>query len=118
MRHWTEIAIAGLVGVLLLWVEHWGPWQLLLEKKFHQTVNYILGTLALQLPFTGLLILWGMWNAVLALWAITILGGLAVLGAYGIDGWVATRTRLLVKEKESAILRPKVTDHDPGPEAG
>lgn len=110
MARWLEIVIAGLIAALLLAIEHWGPWQVLFRRKFHQTANYVLGVLAMQAPLSILLTLWGMWEALLAVWVITFMGGAVVLGCYAIDGWIDAKTRLTIAEQETRILRPGADD--------
>lgn len=112
---WIQIAIAALLSVLILLVEHYLPLQAWFGK-LHATTNYILGMLGILLPLTGLLILWHAWMAIAAVWAITIAGGLAVIGAYLLDAWQAMRQRVRMAELESQLLRPEVNraeiEHD------
>lgn len=95
----TEIILACVVVVLLLWVEHWFPWPALLGRELPRLSSYILGVLALALPLSGL---YGRWLAqppalawfyLLGLWAVILAGGLAVILAYALD-WVMARVRL------------------------
>jgi hypothetical protein len=114
MAQWMQITIAAILAVLLLWVEHWGPWAVLVRaRRVSPWVNYIQGTLAIQLPLTGLLVLWQDWLPLIALWVISVLGGLAVMASYWIDHVIEIKTRLLIAESQSASLRPQVDD-DPG----
>lgn len=101
-----EILITAIVASLLLLVEHYWPGERLFQRKFHQTANYVLGTLALIVPQSVLFALWGEWLAVAAVWATTVLGGLAVLGAYALDGYLVTRTQAQVSKREAEGLRP------------
>lgn len=114
-RWWIDLLDAVLMAVLLLLVEHWGPWQDLTQKRFHNLVNYILGVLALIIPLSILMMRWGLWSAIGAIWAVVIGGGLAVMGAYWVDGWIATRRALKAAQTDSAILHAEMI-HDPRPE--
>lgn len=107
---WKEIGLAALVCVLLLWVEHWGPWQRMLKKTFHPTTNYILGVLAIIAPLGGLFLYWGEVMDLAAMAAVTCAGGLAVIGAYALDAWMNARDRRDVAEQEARSLRPEVKD--------
>ncbi len=115
---WIEIAVTALITVLLLLVEHYWPWRQMLQRELHPTANYVLGILAIHLPLTGLFILWGLWQVVLATWLVIVCGGLAVIGVYGFDGWIKMRFRAKVAGKENATLRRELlrADDDQGPE--
>ena len=87
-----DLLLTLLTVWLLLWTEHWFPWRLMLRKDLPRLVAYILGVLALHVPLTGLYIYWassgvdvGEHAHLVALWVVTVGGGLAVLSAYGID---------------------------------
>lgn len=101
---WTHIAVTALVSALMLWVEHYAP-----VKARHLTVNYILGVLALMLPFSGLLIAWQQWLVLSAVWVVVVSGGVAVMAAYGIDQYLALHGRMKAAEMESQLLRPEET---------
>lgn len=104
---WYQIVVTALVTVLILLVEHWGPWSKLVQARVHLVVNYISGVLAIILPLTALLAIWQQGMAIAALWIITVAGGLAVIIAYVVDGWIATRNRADVAEHDAEILRPE-----------
>ena len=87
-----DVLLTLLVVCLLLLTEHWFPWRLMLRRDLPRVAAYILGVLALHLPLTGLYIYWASSGVdvdkhahLVALWVVTIGGGLAVLSAYGID---------------------------------
>lgn len=107
------IVIAALMSMLLVMVEHWLPWKEVLGKKLPRTAAYVLGTAAILLPLTGLLILareidrWGM---LAALWAVTAAAGAGTALGYLVDGWLEMRVRLSISEKEAQELRPGVDD--------
>lgn len=105
-RTWGEIGLAVLIAALLLLLEHYWPWGALFRRRLHPTVNYILGTLALDLPLTGLFAVWGEWRAVVAVWLVVVVGGACVMGTYAMDNWVSTRSRADLAEGEAQILRP------------
>lgn len=105
---WIRIAIAALVAALILLVEHYLPLTTWFGRQLHATTNYILGMLGILLPLTGLLIIWQLWMAIAAVWIITIVGGLVVIGAYALDAWQAMRRRIQTAELEAQLLRPEV----------
>jgi len=115
-----DIAIAVLVGVLILLVEHYLPWSKLVGRELPRPAAYILGVLAMIVPLSALYIWWHYrsvvlgWRpiewywAVVAMWAVVIGCGLAVLGAYALDSWLEYRMRLAIAEREADHLRPEV----------
>jgi hypothetical protein len=100
------MAVTVLIVVLLLLVEHYAPWRGIFQQKLHATVNYALGTLALNLPVTALLMIWGDWQAVRLIWLAVMAGGLTVILCYGVDTWIRNRDRAQMAEKEAQRLRP------------
>lgn len=87
---------ACLFAALVLWVEHWFPWRLMLRRDLPRLAAYILGVLALAGALTWLFDQWrvagapGEWAYVAGLWAVILSGGAAVLVAHGLD-WVLGR---------------------------
>jgi hypothetical protein len=70
---WLQIAVTALVSALVLLVEHYAP-----VRTHINTTNYILGVLALVIPFSCLMALWGLWMALAAIWSVVCAVGLAV----------------------------------------
>lgn len=99
----VQIAIAALVSSLILLVEHYAP-----GGTKNVVFNYILGVLALILPLSGLMIMWGLWTVVIAIWAIVAAGGLTVMGAYAVDSYIAMAQRVKVSEKSVEVLLSEV----------
>ena len=103
------IAISVLISMLILLVEHFLPWRAMNGKELGRLSAYMIGVLALILPLSGLVIYWGksiQYELVLAaIWAHVVCGGLAVIAAHGLDGWLITRARMHVAEKEARRLR-------------
>ena len=85
-----QIALTALITVMARLAEHWFPWQLMLRRKLPRPAAYVAGVLALIAPLTVLFWQWGLSQAIWALWAVVISGGLAVMGAYGLD-WLMRR---------------------------
>jgi hypothetical protein len=87
----TDISITVTIAALLLLVEHWFPWRLILRRDLPRLAAYVLGVLALVLPLSGLYWAWASsppgssWAWLVALWAVIIGGGLSVGLAYLID---------------------------------
>jgi len=99
-----ETVIAALVTALIICVEHWFPWQMLLRRRLPRLAAYALGVGGLIAPLSGL---YGYWlihppaqgGAYLAaLWAVSGAGGLATLAAYRIDA--ALRRLAQLRESE------------------
>lgn len=103
------IAVTVVVVGLAMLALHWLPWQLLLGHDLPKPGAYVLGTLGMALPLSGLFAAWGLWWAVLALWAVVAGAGVAVLGAYVVDAWLEhRRARREAEEREQAVLREVV----------
>ncbi|MHB0964841.1 MAG: hypothetical protein ACYC36_00170 [Bellilinea sp.] len=101
-----QIGLTALISCLLLIVEHYWPTQAMIKRPLNKLWAYTLGTLAIQLPFTVLMIVWDEWVTVYALWTITLLGGLVVAAVNQLDIYLETRTRMEISEHEAQSLRP------------
>jgi hypothetical protein len=95
------IGLACLVAALLLFVEHWFPWGLVIGRVLPRPAAYVLGVLAMIVPLSVLLVFWGEWLVLGALWAVIVSGGAAVLGAYALDWLLDLRMR--VREQEELL---------------
>lgn len=87
------IVLACLLVWLILWVEHWFPWEKTIGRKLPRVWAYILGVGAILLTLSGLFLHWRVHEPgdhLLGLWAVVISAGLSVFSAYGID-WLIAR---------------------------
>ena len=105
-----DILITALTAGSLLLAEHYAPWRLVLRRKLPRIVAYILGVLALVVPLTVLYALWAAWQAVLALWVVTLAGGAVVLACYALDDWLSARADLHAEAECRRAL--KEANHD------
>jgi len=111
----SHIILTCLVTVLLLLVEHWFPWPLLLGQALPRLPSYIAGVLALALPLSALYGLWLnnppdlAWFYLLSLWAVIVAGGLSVILAYALDKIMA-RVRLSYELQELFKLAEEQRD--------
>lgn len=103
-----DIALTAAMVVLLLLVEHYWPWQAILRRELGIIPKYVSGILAIYIPLTFLLIIWGNYDVVIALWAVTICGGAAVQATHWLDAWILARDRARIAEHEAQHLRPGV----------
>ncbi len=94
-----EIVITVLLSALLQLLLHWFPWQMIFRNGLPRLLAYSFGMLGILLPFSGLMILWQEWSALVALWAVVVASGLAVIKAYGLD-WMLNRVRLSFESQE------------------
>jgi hypothetical protein len=101
----TEILLACVVTMLLLLVEHWFPWRLMLRRDLPRLAAYVLGVLALAGPLTALFVRWKAWMPLAGLWSVIVSGGLAVMVAYGVD-WLLGRLALAVELGELMTSPP------------
>lgn len=110
------IGLACLIAALLLFVEHWFPWQLVIGRELPRPAAYILGVLAMVLPLSGLFIYWLSTPPelplayLIALWAVVASGGLAVLGAYALDGLLRLRIRAREQAELLDLIHVKAVD--------
>lgn len=115
MNWQTNVGITALITALVLLVEHYFPWRLVLKRDLPRQAAYVLGVLAILLPFSCLLLLWiREWSApfgyplpagvlldpgealrrvLVALWAVVLASGVSTLGAYLLD-WLLERIAL------------------------
>lgn len=107
-----QICLAVTFSMIALVAEHYFPWRAILKRPLHQLEAYISGLLAINLPLTVLLVLWSLWPVLITLWAITISGGLTVMGLYGIDNLVESRARMQLSERQVDALKPGVSHAD------
>ena len=96
----ANIFLACLIAALLLLVEHWLPWRVILGGDLKRVPSYIIGVLALVLPLSGLYLFWishppaWAYAHLAALWAVIVSGGGAVILAYAFDGLVLKLAQL------------------------
>lgn len=86
--HVFMILSAALFAAAILWGEHYHPWG----KPLDPRLNYVLGTLAMLIPYSLLLGFWMIvlppsfgWFALLGLWSIVGVSGATVHWLYEQD---------------------------------
>ena len=81
---WGFVAAVAAAGLLV--AEHYFPFPRIRGgKEPHRTAAYILGCLALLVPFSVWGLACGYTVPVVVIWLITGLGGATVLGCYALD---------------------------------
>lgn len=96
------VAAALLAGMILV-IEHIAI--RLWDVRLHYIPRYILGTLAILGPFSGLAMFWQDWRALAAIWAITVAGGATVVGLYAAGmRWPTTDTKLAESQDRERLL--------------
>jgi len=108
----NAILIAALVTTLILLVEHYFPWPAILGRELRRVEAYVCGVLAIHLPLSVLLLLWSLWNALAALWTLTVAGGAVVLASHILDHYLDIRIRARIAEREALSLRPDDAQDD------
>jgi hypothetical protein len=88
-----DILLTCVVAALVLLVEHWFPWRLMLGRDLPRLAAYVLGVLAMVVPLTVLFAQRGELDAAIGMWAVMVSGGAAVMLAHGVD-WVLSRLAL------------------------
>lgn len=106
-----DVVLGLIFTVLILLLGHWFRWSSLLGKPLPRIWAYVYGVLAILLPISGLYVFWILTGsgtiarALLALWAVVIAGGLSVVSAYLIDGWLDARAEVDVSRNEISVLK-------------
>ena len=84
-----QIGVSAVISVLIIWLQHWFPWRFLLGHDLPRLGAYTLGIFALALPYSVLLLLWGVddliYRILLALWLLIAACGMATVGAHALD---------------------------------
>lgn len=98
---WEQIALAAIVTGLVLVVQHY--W--LRNHRLHVLKRYVLGNLAILLPVSAVLALWGSWMELALIWASTVLGGFLVMASYWRDRDIARSAHMDALGQEGTRLR-------------
>lgn len=98
----------ALISFLIVAIEHYLPWQMILRKELPRLSAYIMGMLAIALPVTVHWTLFKSWTTseiIISFWVITCAAGLGTLGCYILDGLIHNRARAEEsEERESRLL--------------
>jgi hypothetical protein len=98
-----QILLAALIAWLILWVEHWFPWQAAIKRELPHLARYVLGVLGMLVPLS--LLFSGAFGYtpvrfptpglayLQALWIVAGVSGAAVVCAYVID-WLIGRVAI------------------------
>lgn len=100
-----QIVITIVMTSLILAVEHWFPWVGVLGRTLRWVERYVAGMLAVMLPLSVLLVLWGSWYELAALWGVVVFGGVVVVASYLVDGHVDQKQRMNAAEAAERILK-------------
>ena len=100
-----QILMAMMMTSLFLAVEHWFPWVGVLGRSLRFIERYVAGMLAVLLPLSVLLGLWGSWYELVALWCVVVSGGAVVVMGYLVDGHVDQKRRMEAAEAAERILK-------------
>lgn len=103
-----SLTITAIVAILIILVEHYLPWNLLLLKpRPGRIASYIMGVMAFAIPLTLLFSLVELTRTqlVISLWVVIFSAGLGTVAAYGLDNWLDHRNRANeAEERENAVL--------------
>ena len=112
VTHLISILAAALLAMAILWGEHYTPWTPRLDVR----LNYVLGTLAMLVPYSLLLTLWAVlpsemttvevmvW-ALVALWVIVACSGLVVHAMHEADASRDYKARAEAAEMAEQVRR-------------
>lgn len=102
---WIEVIVAMTMTSLILAVEHWFPWLGVLGRELTLIERYVAGMLAVLVPLSVLLALWGSWMELAAIWFVVLPGGAVVVASYLVDGHVSQKQRMEAAEAVERKLR-------------
>jgi len=77
----------------------------MISRPLKLVERYILGVLAMVLPFSGLLILWQLWLVLITLWLIVLFSGLITLFMFHLDSSWDNRDRANLAEQAEKVLK-------------
>lgn len=80
-----SILIISLIAAALQFAAHYFPYRRLLGRELTRIEAYVIGLLIIAGALTGWLIWQGLFTALIALWAVVVSSGLAVVAGYTID---------------------------------
>jgi hypothetical protein len=102
----VALLVSCLISALLLAAGHWFNWRLVFGSEMPRLWAYIYGVAAIVLPAAGLMVVWEMRPAALALAAISASAGVTVVGAYLLDNWLLLRMRDRERKEQDALEGP------------
>jgi Tfp pilus assembly protein PilO len=97
---WATLIAGALLTALVLAVGHWFPWP----QKLDRISAYVYGVLSILAGFALWRLLNADWQVVVGLVIICCAGGLTVILAYRIDGWVLAIRKAQKAEATDAEL--------------
>lgn len=113
--HAVAILVAALFSASILWGEHYHPWK----EKLDPRLNYVLGTLAMLVPYSFLLFFWMIVPpgdttviiivSLIGLWVIVGVSGLTVYQLYEMDAKRALQERTEAAEAGEKTARREST---------
>lgn len=92
---------AGFSAITLI-AEHFIPWRLIFGKPLPRLLAYVLGVLAMCLPFTAVLVYRQLVSAAISMWVIVAVSGSTVVGCYALSDWLELRAVLKAQKKVEA----------------
>jgi hypothetical protein len=107
-----DIFILALLSGISQLAAHYIPWQRILRRQLKRTEAYVIGVVLMMIPVSVWLVLQQDWQVLLALWCVVTASGLAVMGAYALDGYLHTREQAQAVNTENQIMREQYFDTD------
>lgn len=88
-----EIVIVAIIAALGQIAAHYFPWHKLFRGGLPKVAAYSIGTAFMALPATGWMVWAQEYRAAIVLWSAIAASGLAVMGAYALDGYLDHKAR-------------------------
>lgn len=108
MTREIELFAALAVSALILIGEHYWPWYPMLRRDLTLIEKYVLGVLAIILPYSVLMAIWKRWFELGALWAVVVVSGATVAAVFGLDAYLRARERAQESEEREDITAEMV----------
>ncbi|NSW52180.1 MAG: hypothetical protein HPY85_06725 [Anaerolineae bacterium] len=102
------IVSAAIMSGLILGIGHWFPWEAWLKRRLPRLLSYGYGLVAVLVPASLVMAIYEQWIALAAVWGCAVVGGLTVVGGYGLDSFVGAMNERRVAQEEGRLLRGQV----------
>lgn len=112
VHHTQAILIAAIITFLAIVAEHYFPWRQILHRDLPPIPAYVLGILAIALPFSVLILMQRDMPAttvLIAFWTLTVVAGATTLLAHMVDDQLAAREQADERQQREAALLAEIT---------
>ena len=109
ITHTFALVCAAVTTSVSIVAIHYLPWQLMLGKGLPRLFGFILGVLAIGLPYSVLILAHSTWPCVdvlRAFWVISAAGGISALACHALDVFLRNKVQAQeTSERERSMLK-------------